>query len=236
MCDKTRIMIQNILKYFCIGLFHLNILGNLILAWLIPNKDVALTVIKANFFAFSVSGILYFLSFFILKCKSPVCTEVFSHSFSCYDQLIEYIQDSPSFKNYQLYQSITLYDSKVTIYRKAIKPFSSLKYLMIFYTPELTEKQTQDSQMYITKLIDEYLQSRKLFIDPIEYTCMFCADKATPVFEQMIHDITPQFLKMFKLPVGVCFDEKNIHITTPQIGYRARHQKMRKEILRILKH
>lgn len=239
MSDKTKDIILKALLVIDVILFGLWLLIMFIVAFtttdVVTEEDLVTRIFYTIFFLSIFVGALFMILLPIfggLKQK-PVKAEKMISPFESYDEVKAFLEKSLQRKGYSRQKPLSiLTNGEVIVYAKASKLWV-LDCFAIIRIPELSEEILEVANDNITEILTEYYGGR--ITDTVNMTSVFCVDRITPSFQNLVDSNLEQGVKNGRLVVGISFGGKKIYIARQTDGFAIyRYKQLRKKLFEIM--
>jgi len=183
---------------------------------------------------FSVGFIMIILNnVWGIKLK-PVDAEKVASPFDNFDSVSGYIKKAAESDRYVQQPLLSSTDEGLkSIYIKGSGLWKEDCIALLYFT-ELTDDSLEKSYEAIYKAFQAYY-GRKRITDNIAIFIIICVDRITPTFNGFVNSNIEQTLKLFKLPVGICFEDKLIYIAKQKDAEGiCQYKKLRKRFLKFM--
>ena len=219
--------------------------GCFILLLILPS-EISNIIFCIAFYGLLVSSgfvtVLFFIADKIIRktksanmCKpKPVKADKIPSTYNTYDKLKTFLHNSLTEKTYNI-QKQTKFDNDgdFIVYTKSSKLWV-LDCFVIVRIDELTDKTIDITETLIAEMLIEYYGSSKI-TDAVNVTLLFCVDRVTTPFSELLNSNLTQEYKKGKLFAGISFGGKNIYIAKQKGGFAiANYKKLRKEFFNIM--
>ena len=236
MSDRTKDLILKILLVVGMILLCVFFPGGIIISFFVPDQKTFDIIYNTIFFTMLGVGILFMILLPIfggLKQK-PVKAEKVPLVFASYNEFLDFLQMRLLQKEYQFQKNVPFSpDGDVTVYLRTPKN-CTLACFAIIRVPELSDELLDNANESITNILNAYYGGEAI-TDTINMISVFCVDRITPAFQQLVNSNVQQGFKNGRLPVGVSFGGKKIYIAKQKDGFAiAKYKKLRKEFIDIM--
>ena len=245
MSEKTFEIVMKSLLVIGIGFIVIMFPGCFILLLILPS-EISNIIFGIAFYGLLVSSgfvtVLFFVGDKIIRktkyanmCKpKPVKADKIPSTYNTYDKLKTFLHNSLTEKTYNI-QKQTKFDNDGEFigYTKSSN-LCLLDCFIIIRIPELTDQVIDTADNEIGDMLTEYYGSEKI-TDAVNVTLLFCVDRITTPFSELLNSNLTQEYKKGKLFAGISFGGKNIYIAKQKGGFAiANYKKLRKEFISIM--
>ena len=228
-------------KYF----FYIHLYGGILLIAVVP--------IVALLAAIGISDRIYMVIFYCMlgfgtwSCLVVVMFLLFSNPlgsektmqkaekmpcpFQCFEELMEIL--TPCLREEYEYYRFFKTDKNINIeFYARHESYKEVKCITIVHVPELTTAFLEQGNDAVQKLLEGVCSTSRI-TDQIIMTSLFCVDRVTPVFYDVVNKCELLDYKVRYLPVGISFGGKKVYIANPKKHSRW-YKAAREEILQLL--
>lgn len=239
MSDKTKDIILKALLVIDMILFGAWVLFMVIVAFtvtdVVTDEDLVTRIFYTIFFLFLLVAAIFtiLLPIFGGLKQKPVKAEKMILPFESYDEVKAFLEKSLQRKGYSRQKPLPiLTNGEVIVYAKASK-LCVLDCFAIIRIPELSEEILEVANDNITEILTEYYGGR--ITDTVNMTSVFCVDRITPSFQNLVDSNLEQGVKNGRLVVGISFGGKKIYIARQTDGFAIyRYKQLRKKLFEIM--
>lgn len=223
MSDRTKIiLLKTLLVIGMISLCSISVLCILVIVIDIP-ESIATIMVCGCGITFAVSGV----SFIVLRIifgvtirPKSVKAERLVSPYATYQDVSKYLFHRMQELQYQVYKSTTSSaELEVILFIKA--SFSRLNVLALVRTQELTDVALEEANDKVTEILLRYYQVNRVeqISDVVSMISLFCVDRVTPCFQDLLNSNIEQGLKNRRLPIGISFGSRTLYIARQEDGF-----------------
>lgn len=235
MSDRTKEIILKALMVVGMILLALIFPGSVFISFIVNNEKTMDIIYQTILLSFGFVGVLFsiLLPIFGGLKQKPVKAEKMILPFESYDEVKALLEKSLQRKGYSRQKPLPiLTNGEVIVYAKASK-LCVLDCFAIIRIPELSEEILEVANDNITEILTEYYGGR--ITDTVNMTSVFCVDRITPSFQNLVNSNLEQGVKNGRLVVGISFGGKKIYIARQTDGFAIyRYKQLRKKLFEIM--
>lgn len=235
MREKVMEIILKSLLVIAILSLVLVIPSGIFLPYVIQNEETVVAIgyaLLGTFFGFSILFVILASIFGGIRQK-PIEAEKFQLKFKDYDSVKTFLENKLVTRGYKKYpvQSVETETEILVYFRK--KNYKELDCFAQIRIKEMSDEVITKTSNHLSKTLYKYYNGKTIG-DCVNVISIFCVDRITPAFRNLVNGNIQQGVKIGRLPVGISFGSNMIYLARQKNGFAPlRYKRLRKEFISI---